>query len=163
MSDWKKSLEEFFQEHEAEEQRKQQRQIEVRSEAEQFIKSTVIPAFKEIKTELGKYGREVVIQTYATWAKIEVTFEGQIELTYAIKTNGRPHPETTYAEEGRLHTSEGYFHSRAQDYTITEEEIIKHCKAEVERQAQKYSLLQASSTKYQEERLLSSGRTSPCC
>lgn len=110
MSDWKDDLKEFF------EQRSSGKgaadaDAGTRAEVRKFFASRVKPAFKEIRKELGRYGREVGIDVGDDQASIDVRFRGTLELNYRILVRGtHPYPESYYqVPSGGGLRSEGAF------------------------------------------------------
>ncbi len=110
MSDWKDDLKRFFEErssgpadHEAD--------AGSRAVVRKFYASRVKPAFKELRKELGRYGREVAIDIGDEHATIDVRFRGKLELSYRIVIrDARPHPESYYqVPSGGGLRSEGAF------------------------------------------------------
>jgi len=104
---------------------------------EKFYSTIVTPAFKELKSELKRHGRDV--EVYAErrdFASIIVNFEGEEELDYSIEvmlSPARVFPRpvihyTEWASSRRLRV-EGLLRTGSQDYDIsdiTKEEIIEH-------------------------------------
>ncbi len=110
MTDWKDDLKAFFAERESVETGGDA-DAGVRAEARKFYASRVKPAFKELRKELGRYGREVAIDIGDHHASIDVRFGGRLELNYRIVVRGsRPHPESYYqVPSGGGLRSEGTF------------------------------------------------------
>jgi len=88
MKDWKKDLSDFFNKIEEKERDKEKRIEKKKPEVESFYLSKVNPAFKELKTELEKYGREVVLlleNIDIGTASIIVRFKGKQEFSYSMR------------------------------------------------------------------------------
>jgi len=96
MKDWKKDLSDFFKELEEVEKKKQDKKKKIEKEKSEVVPSfyflKVIPVFKELKTELEKHGREVVLYPEEAeeaidfeTASISVAFKGKEEYSYAMR------------------------------------------------------------------------------
>ena len=134
MGDWKQKLAGQFNELAQKTQSEAAGKETQTKKAEQFIASTAVPALEELKTELEKYGRTVVVRTGANDASITVTYQGTEEIHYAVRVGVHPnhvtaHPEYWLWENGKRYKGVGYFRSGAQYYhasTVTKEEIIEN-------------------------------------
>ncbi len=114
MTDWKDDLKSFFAER-GSGATTAKADAGARVEVRRFYASRVKPAFKELRKELGRYGREVAIDVGDDHASIDVRFEGRVELSYRIVVRGtRPHPESYYqVPSGGGLRSEGAFKTGA--------------------------------------------------
>lgn len=129
MTDWKDDLKAFFAERKSGDTA-EAADAGARAEARKFYASRVRPAFKELRKELGRYGREVAIDVGDRHASIEVRFGGRLELNYRIVVRGtRPHPESYYqVPSGGGLRSEGAFKIGARPAEITDvskDDIVK--------------------------------------
>lgn len=129
MTDWKDDLKAFFTERSSGEAAGEA-DAELRAEVRKFYASRVKPAFKEIRKELGRYGREVAIDVGDDHASIDVRFQGRLELNYRIVVRGtRPYPESYYqVPSGGGLRSEGGFKTGARPAEITDvsrDDIVK--------------------------------------
>jgi hypothetical protein len=102
-----------------------------RDEVRKFYASRVKPAFKELRKELGRYGREVAIDVGDDHASLDVRFRGRLELNYRIVVRGmRPHPESFYqVPSGGGLRSEGAFKTGARPAEIADlskDDIVKN-------------------------------------
>jgi hypothetical protein len=137
MKNWKKILASFFEKQKEEKEEKEKKHSHEKLRVEKFYSTIVNPAFKELKSELKKYGREVDVYTERRdFASIIVQFEGEEELDYSIEvmlSPGLAFPRpvihyTEWASSRRLRT-EGFFRTGIQDYDISDitiDEIIEH-------------------------------------
>jgi hypothetical protein len=137
MADWKSDLDSFFSKKEKRAEITKENVSKADAEIESFFSSTVIPAFEEMKLELEKHQRVVNISSGGGSASIEVSFEGNSELRYSIKTRIHSdgsiflYPETRFRDksDGKKYVAEGYLRSGSQNYVmkqITKDEIINH-------------------------------------
>lgn len=129
MAEWQNDLGSFFR------QKEQTHAEQERSEVERWIADVAMPAYAELKAELEKYGREVVIRETASAATITVQHNGLDEFRYSLQ--GRTFPEgiLPFAEllsrerKGiRMIRTESMVRA-ASDYTIsdiTSDEVIAH-------------------------------------
>jgi hypothetical protein len=110
VSDWKDDLKRFFEERSSG-QTVGDADAGSRAEVRKFYASRVKPAFKELRKELRRYGREVAIDVGDEHASLDVRFRGRLELSYRIVVrDGRPHPESYYqVPSGGGLRSEGAF------------------------------------------------------
>ena len=121
MAEWKDDLKKFFEE-------RRPGSGTLKAEAgippgvRKFYGSVVKPAFRDLRKELERYGREVTVDTGDDHASIEVRFEGRIELNYRIAVEGtRPRPESFYqVPSGGGLRSEGSFKTGARPAEITD-------------------------------------------
>ncbi len=136
MADWQNDLGAFF-------KQKEQTHAEMeRSEVEHFLTDVAMPAYEQLKAELEKYGREVVIRETASAATLVVQNDGADEFRYSLQ--GRTFPEgiLPFAEllsrerKGiRMIRTESMVRSGS-DYSIldiTSEEVIAHFLAHYKR------------------------------
>ena len=129
MSDWRSSLNSFFQESDKRDQEKQ------KSPFEKFIADVAIPAFEELLKELERHGRRVTIRESASSAVITVFDGGKEEIMYRLQERTFPDRTLPYAqvrmrERGglKLVTVEAMLRSGSPDYStedITKEEVIE--------------------------------------
>lgn len=130
MKNWKDDLKEFFEEGDIDRARKK-RDAEIRLKVKKFYSSRVQPAFKKLKKELERYGREVSIAVSDNIAAIEVEFEGRLELNYQVKVRQvYPYPEIHYQDaSGNGIWAEGNFREGIQKFDISSlstEEIMQN-------------------------------------
>jgi hypothetical protein len=130
MNDWQDDLKSFFKAQKADSDQRR-KDDEINSQVKKFYTSKVKPAFKELKKELERYGRDVQIAVGDRFATIEVNFEGRLELNYQVKVNQVcPYPEMYYQDEsGNRIWTEGAFKEGVQKYSVSDlprEEIIKN-------------------------------------
>lgn len=108
-----------------------------------FIQSTVIPAFEEVKARLEQEGREVRITNHQTTARMDVFADGRAEFSYAIRTQlseagAAPHYETTGAYGGSSPAGNGSMQAQGQDQPIahaadvSREELVRQILAAYE-------------------------------
>lgn len=84
--DWREELKEVMQSQPARVPDSNREQIDVaREELEQFIVSTVVPAFQDLEKELANYGRTVEIDPRKYQASIQVFKDGKEEFSYGIR------------------------------------------------------------------------------
>ena len=137
MKDWKKILASFFEKQKEEKGEKEKKSSLEKLRVEKFYTTIVSPAFKELKSEFKKHGREVEVYTERRdFASIIVHFEGEEELNYSIEVMlspglAFPRPVIHYTEwaSSRRLRAEGFLRKGIQDYDIsafTKEEIIEH-------------------------------------
>lgn len=121
MTDWKDDLKAFFADRSSGESAGDG-DAGTRAEVRKFYASRVKPAFKELRKELERYGREVAIDVGDDHASIDVRFRGRLELNYRIVVRGtRPHPESHYqVPSGGGLRSEGAFKTGARPAEITD-------------------------------------------
>ena len=113
-NNWKQELGSFL-----EEKRKDKKE-ERRFELETFLRDVALPAFQELKGELEKHGRLVVIRESPTSSSIKVTHQGEEEITYSLQARTFsdrtvPYPAVRYRERRgvRYVATEGTFGSGA--------------------------------------------------
>jgi hypothetical protein len=137
MKDWKKKLASFFKKQKEEKGEKEEKRSQEKLRVQKFYATIVNPAFKELKSEFKKHGREVEVYTERRdFASIIVQFEGEEELDYSIEVMlypglAFPRPVIHYTEwaSSRRLRVEGLFRKGIQDYDISDitiEEIIEH-------------------------------------
>lgn len=126
---WKSDLDSLFKEKASREE-KQAEDLEInKKKVSGHISSVVFPAFKELKAELEKHGREVKIYQGEDSASIEVIFQGNKEIDYRFRVNVSPHSTHPYPEtqnidkDGKRFTSEGTFMHGSQSFNI--EDVTK--------------------------------------
>lgn len=84
--DWREELREVMESQPARVPEFQREQIDVaRTEVEQFIIETVVPAYEELEAELRNYGRDVEIDKRKYQASIHVFKGGKEEFSYGIR------------------------------------------------------------------------------
>lgn len=135
MSDWKADLANFLNDKEKKNQINAEKLISAKESIAKFFSETVMPTFEELKVELEKHQREVVITSNKEHATIIVNYKGHTEISYSIKINIHsggvyPFPEIRFIDptDGKMYKAEGVFRSGAQDYDIsqiTKDEIIQ--------------------------------------
>jgi hypothetical protein len=130
MANWKDNLKDFFKEGDIDRAR-EKRDEKLRSEVKKFYLKTVQPAFKKLKKELERYGREVNVAVSDSLAAIEVEFEGRLELKYQVKVREtHPYLEIHYQDAmGNGIWSEANFREGAQQIDIlglSADEIIQN-------------------------------------
>ena len=136
MGDWKKKLNEVFEEAEEKGREKEKEEEKAYDEAENFLSKVIIPAFKELKLELERHGKNVeigpekVIRGYPL-AYIKVRSGDQEEITFKIEVKiPRAYPEIKYEHitDKGLYETLSTIRSGVQDYTVSDiskEEIIE--------------------------------------
>ena len=119
MTEWKDDLRRFF---EARSSGETSINAGAGTEVRKFYSSCVKPAFKELRKELGRYGREITIDVGDDHASINIRFRGHLELSYRIVVRGtRPHPESYYhVPTGEGLRSEGTFKKGARPAEIAD-------------------------------------------
>ncbi|MGB7297266.1 MAG: hypothetical protein WBC70_16920 [Candidatus Aminicenantales bacterium] len=130
MKNWKDDLKEFFKEKDIDRAR-EKKDAELRSRVEKFYLKSVRPAFKTLKKELERYGRQVNIAVSESLAAIEVEFEGRLELNYQVKVRDiHPYLEIRYQDAmGNGIWSEANFREGSQQVDISglsTDEIIQN-------------------------------------
>jgi hypothetical protein len=130
MENWKDDLKSFFEGQKFDKSQKE-KDAEIKSQVKKFYSSKVQPAFKNLKKELERYGREVDIAVSDNFAAIEVNFRGRLEMSYQIKVRQVfPYPEMHYQDSsGNGIWAEGAFREGVQKYSISDipkEEIIQN-------------------------------------
>jgi len=130
MSDWKGELSGFFEES------KKNRVEEEQSEMAGFLSRAVIPALNDLRLELMKHGRSVVVRESSNSAVIVVSHNGEEEISYRIRSRTFPNTVLPFAEirfrerRGlRLISVESMFRSGSHDYSLSDvskEEIIEN-------------------------------------
>jgi hypothetical protein len=109
-NDWKSDLGSFL-----DEKRKDKKE-ERRLELETFLRDEALPAFQELKIELEKHDRVVVIRDSPTSVSMKVTHLGEEEITYSLQARTFsdrtvPYPAVRYRERRgvRYVATEGTF------------------------------------------------------
>lgn len=100
MADLKREVDAFFQERESDATRGHQ------SEAVQFVQTTVVPAFEELKIELERHGRGVVITVdghHSLSAHIQVFYNRQQEFDYTLQVDPDKPLPTALTHEAPRH------------------------------------------------------------
>ena len=137
MKNWKKKLANFFEKQKEEKEEKKEKHSKEKLRVEKFYSTIVNPAFKELKSELKKHGREAEVYTERRdFASIIVQFESEEELDYSIEVQlypglAFPRPVIHYTEwaSSRRLRVEGLLRTGIQDYDISDitiDEIIEH-------------------------------------
>ena len=130
MSDWKDDLESFFEEKERQNKAYTEQRQNAELQSASFLSNTVVPAFEEIRAELEKYGREVIISNKDQAVNIQIFYESSLEFDYWIKVdinNLRPHPEIQLTIDEQKVSLEGTLRVGVESFTIediSKEEII---------------------------------------
>ncbi len=128
MADWQHTLNRFFSDTEKAENEPKQ------SAFEKFIVEVAVPAFEELRPEIEKRGRKVVLRSSASSAVITV-FDGTTEeIMYRLQERTLPDRKLPYAqvrlrERGglRLVTVEAMLRPGGSDYQtedLTREDVI---------------------------------------
>jgi len=130
MANWKDDLKNFFKEGDID-RAQEKRDEKLRSEVKKFYLKTVQPAFKKLKKELERYGREVNVAVSDSLAAIEVEFEERLELKYQVKVRDiHPYLEIHYQDAlGNVIWSEGNFREGSQRidiFGLSTDEIIQN-------------------------------------
>jgi choline/glycine/proline betaine transport protein len=131
MSDWRDDLGSFFTNNE------KVRQQEHRSELEEFVGKTVMPALEQLAVEMKKHGRRATVRPSATSAALIVYRADEEEMTYRVKGRTLPNgvlpcAEIRFRERKGLKfiTVESMFRTGTQDaFTlsdVTQDEIIQN-------------------------------------
>lgn len=130
MSDWKDDLESFFEEKDRQNKAYTEQRQNAELQSASFLSNTVVPAFEEIRAELEKYGREVIISNKNQAVNIQIFYESSLEFDYWIKVdinNLRPHPEIQLTIDEQKVSLEGTLRVGVESFTIediSKEEII---------------------------------------
>lgn len=137
MENWKKILATILKKQKEDRRDKEIKHSHEKLRVEKFYSTIVNPAFKELKSELKRYGRDVDVYTERPdFASIIVNYEGEEELDYSIEVmispdRVFPRPVIHYTEwaSSRRLRVQGLLRKGRQDYDISEiskEEIIEH-------------------------------------
>jgi hypothetical protein len=131
MTDWKPDLKKLFDDVETKKKLGAEKKEANDRECQAFMKDVVGPAFEELKAELVKYGRQVVVNVGWQAVGITVMHDGKQELDLSICCRGLyPYPEERFIDrEGRHFKSEGSLRSGAQDFTVRDfkkDEILQY-------------------------------------
>ena len=142
MSDWKSDLDKLFQEKAEEDKVNEEKLTRIKSEVSAFYSNIVTPAFEELKAQLEKHQREVLISIGDESAIIATKYNDELELDCSIKIRVSPGKAFPYTEiryrdptDCKPYKAEGHLRSGTQDYNvtqITQEEIIRHVISEYE-------------------------------
>ncbi len=92
MSDWRNTLNTFFEESDKHEQEQKTTPFE------RFIEETAVPAFEELRSELEQRGRRVTIRTSASSAVMTVFDGGNEEIMYRLQERTFPDRTLPYAQ-----------------------------------------------------------------
>jgi hypothetical protein len=133
MPDWQSELSDFFEQKDKPQVTEALNAEDAWTISSAYFSGTVVPALEDIEYEIEKYGRDGMVWGSADMAYIDVTYNGERELKYVIRTdlpNLRPFTEIHYIdpETGKVVISRGIFRFSKQDYTmeeVTQEVIIK--------------------------------------
>ncbi len=130
MKNWKDDLKDFFKEKDIDRAR-EKKDAERRSHVKKFYMKRVQPAFKTLKKELERYGREVNVAVSDSLAAIEVEYEDRLELNYQVKVRDiHPYLEIHYEDaKGNGIWAEENFREGAQKvdiFGLSTEEIIQN-------------------------------------
>lgn len=128
MKGWKDDLEAFFRER-ARGAASEDADAGPRPEVRKFFASRVKPAFKELRKEFGRHGRDVALEVGDERASFDIRHRGRLELSYRIVVRGaRPCPESLYeVPSGGALRSEGAFKTGARPAEladVTKDDII---------------------------------------
>jgi hypothetical protein len=129
MSNWKSNLSDFFDKQDQKAQADADKQTETQSQVENYLATEVAPALEELKSELEKHGRQVSVHTGAESATIDVSFEGNEEFCFTVKTLGSGvHPETRFRgkTDGKMYRAEGSFRGSNNIFNVKKDDIIEH-------------------------------------
>jgi len=137
MVNWKITLATILKKQKEERGEKEIRHSHEKLRVEKFYSKIVNSAFKELKYDLKKHGRDVDVYTERPdFASIIVYFEGEEELDYSIEViispvHIFPRPVIHYTEwaSSRRLRVEGLLRKGSQNYDISDiskEEIIEH-------------------------------------
>jgi hypothetical protein len=137
MKDWKKILATILKNQKEDRREKETKRSHEKLRVEKFYSKIVNPAFKELKSELIRHGRDVEVYIERRdFASIIVNFEAEEELDYSIEViispvRIFPRPVVHYTEwaSSRRLRVEGSLRKGVQTYDIsdiTKEEIIEH-------------------------------------
>jgi len=137
VENWKKILATILKKQKEDRGKKEIKHSHEKVRVEKFYSTIVNPAFKELKSELKRHGREVEVYTERKdFASIIVNFEAEEELDYSIEVmispvRVFPRPVIHYTEwaSSRRLRVEGLLRKGIQNYDISEiskEEIIEH-------------------------------------
>lgn len=86
MSDWRRRLANIVQRARPEKRRRKSQSLEqARERLSQFFDDVVVPAFEELKAELGKQGREPRVRREALEAELVVYKDGEEEFRYGLQ------------------------------------------------------------------------------
>ncbi len=94
-SSWRERLQRIVRAESRAERRPSVNVNQIREQINEFLDETVIPAFKEIRTELQKHGRDVRIEKHPYQAVITVRKAGKEEFSYAVR--GRAYHKLSFA------------------------------------------------------------------
>jgi len=129
VSDWRNTLNSFFEESEKSDQEKQ------KSVFEKFITEVAVPAFEELSKEFERHGRRVTIRESTSTVVITVSDGGKEEIMYRLQERTFPERTLPFAqvrmrERGglKLVSVEAMLRSGPPDYRtedITKEEVIQ--------------------------------------
>lgn len=130
MTNWRRNLNVFF-------AKKGETKVSPEGlELTEFLEKKAIPAFKEISSELEKYGRETTIRNTPSSATLVVCHSGEEEMMYRLHGRRLPNKVLPCAEvrfrerKGRRRiTVESMFKSDSSDYVMTEltmEDVINN-------------------------------------
>jgi hypothetical protein len=130
MANWKDDLKSFFKEGDID-RAQEKRDEQLRSEVKKFYLKTVQPAFKKLKKELERYGRDVNVAVSDSLAAVEVEFEERLELKYQVKVRDiHPYLEIHYQDAmGNVIWAEGNFREGSQRidiFGLSTDEIIQN-------------------------------------
>jgi hypothetical protein len=133
MPDWQSELSNFFEDNNKREQSEPLNADDMWTISSAYFSATVVPALEEIQYEIEKHGRETMVWGSADIAYIDVTYNGNREIKYVIRTdlpNLRPFTEIHFVDAGtgKVLISKGNFRVSKPDYTmddITKDVIIK--------------------------------------
>jgi hypothetical protein len=116
---WKSDLKSAFEKQDRKSLSALKKKRTAEEEIKIFLADVVKPAFKEIKSEMGKHNRRVEI-AISSRPSLQIYFDNNLELQFEIEfRNLHLAPQiTTQDKNGNYSNSELTFRSGAQDFTI---------------------------------------------
>jgi len=84
-----------------------------RSSISDFIGSVVVPAFEELREELGRLGRQAVVRRHWNQASLAVLRDGQEEFAYAIRGHARQQASFAFPEHRPPRSANTVFRAEA--------------------------------------------------
>ena len=130
MTNWRDSLDQFFEDTEEQEQSRKDTALSC------FVRDVAVPAFDELGEQLSRHGREISVRETDSSVTAVVQHAGAEEISYRIHGRLFPNGVLPYAEvrfkerKGlKIIRVESMFRSGAPDYAIedlTKEEVIRN-------------------------------------
>ncbi len=130
MSNWQNSINDFFNKNNEETKNKDI------NDFTNFVKNTALPALREIRDQMEKHGREVVIRETVSSLTARIIYDGKEEFIYGVYgrlfPNGMlPYAEVKYRERNGLKITkvETMIRSGKPDYLmsdVTKNEVIEN-------------------------------------